>query len=266
MYQPFYFLTFLKNYDIIYIERKKERKKDMIDIQFCREAINDLIENHHFGEVLTQSKGRFTWREEEDFEDSFFFNGGATRSVIFREDWDFVLKIDGNCDCEWSENERYIYNKARKLGFDKFFASCERLSFNIEEEEVFAYVYEKCDCDEYEISSASRRVCFEEYCNRHGLDSDSEAALKDYEDSDEYLEPDEDDEAMFKLLQHSWGLSDTEVDRFREFCATNCVGDLHPGNWGFRGDKLVIIDYAAYGSDAMHIKAMREEEEIRKGE
>ena len=27
MYQPFYFLTFLKNYDIIYIERKKERKK-----------------------------------------------------------------------------------------------------------------------------------------------------------------------------------------------------------------------------------------------
>ena len=53
---------------------------------------------------------------------------------------------------------------------------------------------------------------------------------------------------MDALLMEQLGRKSTKI--FWDFCDDNNINDLHEENWGFRGNKLVLVDYSGYHGES----------------
>lgn len=220
--------------------------------------IHEMVERFGFDRLLSDVSSLRAWLDvhANDVEsEGYFYNYGASRVVFGNYDWDFVFKIvyDLSDEMDYCANEAFIYKKAVERGLGECFASCIHVGnfFGVD-----VYAMERCVCDEQQLSDDSYALQFKKFCEEEGYNPDDDEAQEAFDSYDGYCE---DQEAMLELAGENWGHTIMrEVENF--FCEYG-VNDCHCGNWGYVGSRMVVVDYAGYGSGAETIARLRGKEE-----
>lgn len=198
------------------------------------------------------------WGEKNDAEEnlSAWFGCGATRIVIGDDRCDWVLKIGmDRSDFDYGALEVETYEDAVREGIDKCFAQVEllcRYEFHDADgnTEIFpVYIMECCACGYDQISDDSCNYHFTSFCEENGLDQQSDESWDEFyhvHDDCQYA----DSEGMMEYALSVMRLTDEEKDIFFNVLTAHYVNDLHAGNWGYRDNMIVLIDYAGYGEFA----------------
>lgn len=170
------------------------------------------------------------------------FECGATKGVIIDHDCGYVIKLpfrdrDGfdYCKAEWRN-----YCVAESQGLAEFFAFMDFLGFF---HNYPIYIQELVDCDEYNISDRAWSSSFNSYCMNNGYDKEDAEVIDEFSDYFYSWDSCEQTEALF---EEEWG---ADFDKLTIFFEDNHINDLHSGNLGYRGDKLILIDYSGFGWD-----------------
>lgn len=182
---------------------------------------------------------------------------GATKFVIGDENHDYVIKIQPPClDEKHSEfnycgREVEVYEAAVANGFaDKFAWTAKLFDYDFGDVILPVYVMECCQCgydmidDEmddwhYTKYCTSRKLeksddAFCEYCSNRGTNSESERILE--------------------WAYSVWGLDyngffEPNELTIAQFMREMRINDIHPGNWGWCNNRLVLVDYSGYGAN-----------------
>ena len=182
------------------------------------------------------------WCEDNSRDLDFFFANGMTKIVLWEDELPYVIKIPflneyHRTDYCKKEVENY---KAARRDFPEIldcFAWCDFLfdfcGFPI-------YIMEKIDCDEVTLSDRAYSAAYEKFVSYDEGCEEEEVAEKF---SNEYYNW-SGDEQTESLIYEEWSFE--KVQAFLEFCAIREINDRHVGNWGYRGDQLVIVDYSGF--------------------
>lgn len=233
------------------------------DIESLRTRFYDLltklVEEYGFGSALIESDCPddvdSNWSSDEEnracSDLGIWFSGGCTRLVIGTDSFDYIIKIipdkstDENCD--YSKTETRIYNDAVKKGLEGWFAWTEKLfDFEIRDYTYPVYVMEWCKCGYDTMSDDSYSFHLNSYCSTNNLDPNSDDSIDKFNEC--YDDPFyADTEGMIAFAR---GFNEASVDEFEAFVELLTlyhVNDLHAGNWGYRGSRLVLVDYGGFG-------------------
>ena len=169
----------------------------------------------------------FCNNELESF--GFCARGGATKICIDHEDvcgWVIKVGYTKNVKLDYAAREYQNYCIAREAGFAEYFPETVYLGkFDGHE----FYVQEMADCDENQVSSEWYERLRDDY------EEDGESYDSDYLWDEIY---DMDDDAKAFLCFHDAALCD--------FLKENNITDLHEGNFGYIGSRMVIVDFSGY--------------------
>ena len=174
--------------------------------------------------------------KESDLPEPLHCAWGASRLVIWDNKCDYVIKVARDKDLEkYNEHEAEVYAAAVNEGLEDNFAWC---ACYLSPQENFpgVYVMEFLDGDEDMVCDSAYNYGYELYCRTHDPDDD-----EGYDD----VRPDNDERELLDLVECH--MTYKEANTFERFLSDWYVDDLHSGNMLFRGDRLVICDYAGWG-------------------
>ena len=158
-----------------------------------------------------------------------YIAGGASKVAFWTDESDSVFKMGFNkLRCDYCGLEAEYFAEAKRLGLDEFFAGTEFVMY----------------CNGIRIYKAERaEVSFEK------LSSDLFDKLKS-DGMDESTIYDTIDEADSCCEFINWLLpyytNEDKVNELFDFLNENSINDLHSGNIGYIGDRIVLIDYSGY--------------------
>lgn len=174
------------------------------------------------------------------------FYCGATKGVIINANFNFVIKIPFKTyhHTNYCAIEYRNYCVAEKEQLDKMFAWTDYVGrWN----GLTIYAQEWVDCDEDEVSDEAYGSAYQNWKENSGEyeDCENEDEAQEYF-SDMWYGTDGYDKISDKI----WSDWKSLAHQFEQFIYSNNCNDLHTGNWGFRNDKIVCVDYSGFGSDA----------------
>ena len=179
--------------------------------------------------------------------DYMWYETGASRLVIGSDDAEYVLKIALSKKYEpYNEHELEVYQKAVEAGLESHFGWCACYSEPIYNEDYYIpgiYIMERLDGDCETVSSAAWEFGFNHFCEENGYDKDSLDSPDLY--NDVLYEEDCELDNLMDYFTNGWSIDEVAV--FHKFLDNNRVNDLHCGNMLYRGNELVISDYAGWG-------------------
>lgn len=163
--------------------------------------------------------------------DSFGFDvkSGSSKLCFLHDDlcdWAIKVGYSSKLNCDYAKREYEMYCLAEEYGFAYYFPKTIYLG---EYGGRPFYLQELADCDEYQVSS----TWFEKLCDGYieeGNDYDNDSVWDEVDALDDW----ERVELLFgdrKLCQFLWD---------------NDINDLHEGNFGWIGDKIVIVDFSGW--------------------
>lgn len=183
--------------------------------------------------------------EYRDFPEGMQYAYGASRLVIWDDDYcDFVVKIALGSNCEkYCQHEVDIYQAAERAGLEDKFAWCMCYSEPCIRENYYSpgiYVMEYVDCDEEVVYDSAWKYGYKSFCESKGYDSSNYDAADEYND---WNWSDDDD----MVLDYMEAQMDEETKRaFCVFMMKWNITDIHTANAGFKGNDMVIVDYAGW--------------------
>ena len=165
----------------------------------------------------------------------FIFDGSSKYVMIFDEVPQCVVKFSRKgLRHDYCKLEAENYKKAINAGVDCYLA---RTEFFVEMGGISFYIQEKVECNDYDIESEmynyAKQICDED---------------KDSMSEDEY------NDLLWDMVGHFdcenslnavFGES-YETQLLIDFCYNNKINDLHQGNFGYKGEFPVIIDFCGY--------------------
>lgn len=181
-----------------------------------------------------------------DLPDGMYISDGACRVVVIDEKHpDFVIKFGWTpSDEKYCKREAEIYEEAKKKGLAKYFAwthyICEYQDYGV-------YAMEYLNCDEETVDDRSSDYCWELYCEDNDLDE--EKAREDWDIRDEFWDSYNDStDHTYGVVRYLFSLiSAGDAIKLDQLMWDWNINDMHAGNWGLRGNQLVMCDYAGYG-------------------
>jgi len=173
-----------------------------------------------------------------DMEDCYVFSdgnsevymaSGASKIAFWVDESDSVFKMGFNkLRCDYCGLEAEYFAEAKRLGLDEFFASTEFVMWC---NNIGVYVAERAEVSFERLSSD-----LYEKLKSDGMDEDTI--------SDTINEADCCCEFMDWLVPY---YADTDkASKLFEFLNESDINDLHSGNIGYIGNRLVLIDYSGY--------------------
>lgn len=157
-------------------------------------------------------------------------NYGATKLVIMSSEannWVFKIPFK-RCKCNYCQMEVDIYEMARKENIEEFFAPCYFLE---KYDNVDIYVMERADLSYNNLySDLYDRLSSEGHSNE-----EVEDIIAEVEDESGYVE---------WLFPYYMDYDKFEI--FTDFLENANINDLHSGNIGYIGGRVVLIDYSGY--------------------
>ena len=155
--------------------------------------------------------------------------GGASKVCIWHGDlcgWVIKVGYTEKVAIDYAAREYEVYCAAKEEGLEYYFPKTEFLgTFN---GRAF-YVQEYADCDENQVTSE----WYERVSDRF------EELGEDYDSDTVWCEIDcLDDWEKAQLCFHD--------ERLCNFLMDNRVGDLHEGNFGYIGSRMVIVDFSGW--------------------
>jgi len=227
----------------------------------AKQIINDLVENYSFLDFISEIsyKNFSNWEDlNQNYSNKYEIKNGASRFVIYeKENPNFVLKFlreygdskfydsetKTKSPINYNEIETVIYEYAEKENISEFFAwSYKLFDFDFNGKILPIYVMEFIDSDEDIISEDSGDYQFKLFCEEEGLDPEDEESREKFNDNNHCCVNGTD--AMLEFAENYWG--EEEFNSVSSLLERANVHDLHCGNWGYRDNQLVIIDYAGY--------------------
>lgn len=171
-----------------------------------------------------------------------WFATGATRLVVGMNDYpDYVAKIAlSEEDEKYNIHEVELYQAAEREGLGEHFGWCAEI-YDYGTRSVYAMEYLECDCDQ--IDSESYQWGYENYCYEQDLDVNTEDSREAYEDY--FWKSGTCDNLVLDWFEDK--LLKPMVAKFNRFVHEHDIDDIHASNVGYRGNILVICDYAGYG-------------------
>lgn len=171
-----------------------------------------------------------------------WFATGATRLVVGMNDYpDYVAKIAlTEEDEKYNIHEVELYQAAEREGLGEHFGWCAEI-YDYGCRSVYAMEYLDCDYDQ--IDSESYQWGYENYCYEQDLDVNTEDSREAYEDY--FWKSSTCDNLVLDWFEDK--LLKPMVAKFNRFIYEHNISDIHSANVGYRGNTLVICDYAGYG-------------------
>lgn len=213
--------------------------------------LNDLCENYMFADAFADHETPGGVRYDCDMLDQaaedrgYWFSSGATRMIIGDDDKEFIIKFQPYEDSrghDYCNLELLAYKAAVQAGYDELFCPIEYLfDYHFGDRVCGIYVMPYCHCCEDTLENESYKYQYERFCSDNGYDEDDE-------DSRDEFDYDYDTDCSFiELALHDWG-RESEGEAFCDFLRDCGCNDLHAGNWGYFENKIVLVDYAGYGT------------------
>ena len=242
------------------IERVREQYRGLLD---------KMVE-HGFAKVVCEAycadDVHYEWSRQCDSdildELDIWMSCGATRCCFgFNNDTEYVVKFQIDKDeCDYCAREAQISRRAEQYGFGDYFAKCEPLfdytfTYDNKNKKVEVYVMEWCCCDYDTVSDNSYNYHYTKFCEDNNLDASSDDSRDLFSDEEERRASDDENSesniGMIEYAKSTWGIIDEKfLHDLIEFMRDWEINDLHAGNWGYKGDKLVMVDYGGYGDVA----------------
>lgn len=230
------------------------------DIKMLKERFTEYLNAmfHEYGFASSYMEGYdceevyCNWEGDCEMADHYgtWFATGCTRFVMGDDEHDYVIKFQKENDAiDYGEFEVNTYNRAVAAGYGEKFAWCAKLmDYHYDDEEycidIPIYVMECIDCNYEVVSDDSYNYHYTAFCEQENLDPSSDEARDEWSNTDgDYSST----EAMIEFAFNVWHASLLFREGFIKFLREEQVNDLHCGNWGYRGDTLVLTDYAGYG-------------------
>lgn len=197
------------------------------------------------------------WDEYNDAADHYgiWVGTGATKLVIGDDANDYVIKIQPpKVDSfDYCQREVDVYNEAVVRGFaDKFAWTAKLFDYVAVCQGAFltipVYVMEYCQCDYDMIDDEMDSYHYHKFCTSRGLTPGDDAIIIYDEEGRDTLDY---SEKMMIWACDCWGCDFNGYDGcpIARFMREMYINDIHAGNWGWCGDRLVLTDYSGYGSD-----------------
>lgn len=171
-----------------------------------------------------------------------WFATGATRLVVGMNDYpDYVAKIAlTEEDEKYNVHEVELYQAAEREGLGEHFGWCAEI-YDYGARSVYAMEYLDCDYDQ--IDCESYQWGYENYCYEQDLDVNTEDSREAYEDY--FWKSGTYDNLVLDWFEDK--LLKPIVAKFDRFVYEHDINDIHASNVGYRGNTLVLCDYAGYG-------------------
>lgn len=150
------------------------------------------------------------------------FNG-ACKGVIVFDDTDYVIKFDYYGSQSYCKMEAEYYADAVKAGLELYFAETHIIT---EVDGIVFTIQEQCVCDEDEVYNSAHRYVEEKDC----------CDLNEDDIWDEVYEMCEDGR-LYEIFDDA---------ALRSFISRHYINDLHQGNFGFIGGRLVMTDFSGF--------------------
>ena len=157
----------------------------------------------------------------------FCVSGGVTKVCIIHEDLDWVIKVGYvNCSKDYASLEYQNYCLAEEEGLDWYFPTTIYLG---EFGGLAFYLQEMADCDEFQVASDWYERLRDSY-------EEDEEEYNEEELWDEIYDMEDDAKAYLTFRNRT----------LCDFLYNRRINDLHEGNFGYIGDRMVIIDFSGY--------------------
>lgn len=192
------------------------------------------------------------------FDDILQFSNGISKAVFWFDDADYVIKIPfEDCSLDYCEIEAGNYQKAEKIGVEKFFCETAFLTSvtifkgTANEQSVDLYISTRANVSEDVVSKAYSTVL-----DHYSLE-ENKNALQEGLDVEESLESIElmDETCTFQpsgfiyiknFFEIEYDMSDEEKEKLWSFIIEEDIDDLHGGNIGMLDGRPVFIDYSGF--------------------
>ena len=199
----------------------------VVDMERVMSFVTRLIDAGLIRDINDPDSCFDPWRwfdDHQELNDGHYqiFNG-ACKGVIVFDDADYVIKFDYYGSESYCKMEAENYADAVKAGLELYFAETRIVT---EVDGIVFTVQEQCICDEDEVFDSARRYVEETNCEN--LDEDDIWAEVDYLCENGQL---------YEIF------GDTAL---RSFICCHRINDLHQGNFGFIGERLVMTDFSGF--------------------
>ena len=199
-----------------------------VDMEHVMSFVNRLISMGLVDDINSVDKCFDPWDwfcdHNNAFADSHFeIYSGACKGVLVFHDTDYVIKFDYYGSESYCKLEAENYADAVKAGLELYFAETRIIT---EVDGVVFTVQEQCVCDEDEVYNSVRKYVEETDCE--DLDEDGVWAEVDY------------------LCENGQLYEVFGDSALRSFICCHHINDLHQGNFGFIGDRLVMTDFSGF--------------------
>lgn len=206
------------------------------------ELVEDLI-NHGFKGAVNTVHGHHNFYSWEEMYHDYLCRihcvavCGVTRVVIVPDWLDWVVKVNfmgSGITQNYNALEDQHFQLAVEAGLDRYFAATY---FIDKVEGIEVYAQEKVKVDEESVSSSFFEYTLENYYRQAREEEDEDAVNEAAWEESIGLE---NEDRIYAMIE------DGGAEELVNFVFENDINDLHSGNWGYRGDEPVLIDYAGY--------------------
>lgn len=198
-----------------------------VDMEQVKSFINLLVEAGMIADINNAEKRfqPYDWFRD-NMPKRYDIYEGACKGVIAFKDADYVIKFDYYGEESYCKLEADNYADAVAAGLARYFAETH---FVCEIDGVTFVIQEKCDCDEnivYDSLGRYVRSTYERECSEYTEDTIWDEVEYIFEEGRAY--------EMFE---------DTAL---AHFICSHYINDLHQGNFGFIGERLVMTDFSGF--------------------
>ena len=198
----------------------------------------------------------YEWEGYNDAADNLgiWTGSGVTKFVIGTDDCDYIIKFCPNSEgFDYCAREVEVYEEAVHAGHADKFAWCAKL-FDYDFNSFISlpvYVMEWCQCGYDQIDDEMDDYHYSKYCSSHHSEKNDDM-LEEYLNSEERQSKDY-AERMMEWAYSVWGLDYNAPVvpeagmTIAEFMRKMFINDIHAGNWGWKDNRLVLVDYSGYG-------------------
>lgn len=217
-------------------------KIDNFNEEILNEVI-DILQEYNFFEYSDASDWWYREENHRYFTDNtgIHVEFGCTKAV-FLSDSDWVLKTNikrDTCDKyeDYCRREADNYELATHEHIDNYFAACY---FYKEVDGYDFYIQERIDPDEDSISSS----CYDYISSRYSKDFESieDEDERNYRIDDAFYDMSDEERIYAVFCDYPTDI----IDAIVTFISDLDINDLHPGNFGYRESRPVIMDYSGF--------------------
>lgn len=198
----------------------------VVDMERVMSFITRLIDAGLVSDI-NDSKSRFdvwTWFDDRpELNIGYEVCNGACKGVLVFHDADYVIKFDYYGSESYCKLEAENYAAAVKDGLELYFAETRIVA---EVDGIVFTVQEQCVCDESEVYNSVHQYIRETRCGE--------------------LSEDDIWDEVEELCEGGYLYEIFGDAALRSFICSHQINDLHQGNFGFIGNRLVMTDYSGF--------------------